>query len=86
MQYKLHFKEKNSTRHEIYRLNLNYKVRFHLIIIDVILMNKSNMLPGKIKNNVYEMKMTAACPLTGVRVDGESTEEVASCDLEGEAL
>ena len=25
----------NSTRHEIYRLNLNYKVRFHLIIIDL---------------------------------------------------
>ena len=24
-----------STRHEIYRLNLNYKVRFHLIIIDI---------------------------------------------------
>ena len=23
------------TRHEIYRLNLNYKVRFHLIIIDL---------------------------------------------------
>jgi hypothetical protein len=25
----------NSTRHEIYRLNLNYKVIFHLIIIDL---------------------------------------------------
>ena len=31
--YKLDFQEKSSTRREIYTLNLNYKVRFHLIII-----------------------------------------------------
>ena len=39
----------NPTRHVIYRLNLNYKVRFHLIIIDLnnlilkIILLKSNL-------------------------------------------
>ena len=45
----------NSTRHEIYGLNLNYKVRFHLIII--IDMNltysheKDLVLEGRCNNN-----------------------------------
>ena len=39
----------NSTRGEIYRLNLNYKVRFHLIIIDlnIIISERKRKRKGK---------------------------------------